>query len=155
MCPHRGARVSEGPYGYAEQFTCPYHGWQFDLDGRVVNVPGPEDFERGNPCEKLGLQAVVVEVLFGMVWFNMDSDCESLAQYLGENITTEIGAYRIEEMVRVLDMTAATDCNWKVLSDNFNEAYHVQIVHPELMPYIETQGDFSQIDLLPNGHNRG
>ena len=155
VCPHRGARVSEGPYGYAERFTCPYHGWQFDLDGRVVNVPGADDFMRGNPCEKLGLQSVVVEELFGMVWFNMDSDCESLAQYLGENITTEIGAYRIEEMVRVLDMTAATDCNWKVLSDNFNEAYHVQIVHPELMPYIETQGDFSQIDLLPNGHNRG
>ena len=155
QCPHRGSKLSLGEIRDCDKVVCPYHGWQFDLDGRVVNVPGPENFTRGNPCEKLGLQPVVVEVLFGMVWFNMDAGCQSLTEYLGENITDEIGAYHIEEMVRVLDMTASTDCNWKVLSDNFNEAYHVQTVHPELMPYIETQGEFSQIDLLPNGHNRG
>lgn len=155
VCPHRGARVAEGPYGFADRFVCPYHGWQFDLDGRVVDLPDPQDFKAGNPCSKLGLEAVVVTELFGMVWFNIDRDCESLEDYLGATIVEEISGYHIEEMVRVLDMTAETECNWKILTDNFNEAYHLQVVHPQLVPFIESQGDFSQIDLMPNGHNRG
>ena len=155
VCPHRGARVTEGPDGTAQRFTCPYHGWEFDLGGRVVSVPGALDFKHGNPCSKLGLQPVLVEELFGMVWFNIDLHSVSLKEYLGQTIFEEIGAYRIDEMVRVLDMTAETHCNWKILADNFNEAYHLQVVHPQLIPFIETQGDFAQVDLLENGHNRG
>ena len=58
-------------------------------------------------------------------------------------------------MVRVLNMTAQADCNWKIITDNFNEAYHVQTLHPELIPYIENDGDTCQFDMLINGHNRG
>ena len=56
-----------------------------------------------------------------MVWFNIDRDCGSLEDYLGATIVEEISGYHIEEMVRVLDMTAETECNWKILTDNFNE----------------------------------
>ena len=155
VCPHRGTRVLAGPDGYADRITCPYHGWQFDRAGSVVAVPSAGDFKQGDPCKKLRLSEVRCEELFGMVWFNMDQKSPTLAASLGSAVVSEIGSYRMEKMVRVLNMTAEAECNWKLITDNFNEAYHVQILHPELIPYIENDGDTCQFDLLENGHNRG
>jgi phenylpropionate dioxygenase-like ring-hydroxylating dioxygenase large terminal subunit len=98
---------------------------------------------------------VQYEELFGMVWFNMDPKAPSLPASLGSSVVNEIGSYRMEKMVRVLNMTAQANCNWKIITDNFNEAYHVQVLHPELIPYIENDGDTCQFDLLEHGHNRG
>jgi phenylpropionate dioxygenase-like ring-hydroxylating dioxygenase large terminal subunit len=155
VCPHRGTRVLSGPDGYAERITCPYHGWQFDRAGNVVAVPNADDFRQGDPCGKLRLAEVRCEELFGMVWFNMDPKAPTLAASLGSAVVSEIGSYRMQDMVRVLNMTAEAECNWKLITDNFNEAYHVQILHPELIPYIENDGNTCQFDLLDNGHNRG
>ena len=155
VCPHRGTRVLAGPDGYTDRITCPYHGWQFDRAGNVVAVPNAGDFKQGDPCTKLHLAEVRCEELFGMVWFNMAAKGPTLAASLGSAVVNEIGTYRMEKMVRVLNMTAEAECNWKLITDNFNEAYHVQILHPELIPYIENDGDTCQFDLLENGHNRG
>jgi phenylpropionate dioxygenase-like ring-hydroxylating dioxygenase large terminal subunit len=155
VCPHRGTRVLAGPDGYAERITCPYHGWQFDRGGKVVAVPGAADFKQGDPCKSLHLAEIPCEELFGFVWFNMDSKAPGLAASLGGAVVGEIGSYRMEKMVRVLNMTAEAQCNWKLITDNFNEAYHVHILHPELIPYIESDSQHCQFDLLDNGHNRG
>jgi phenylpropionate dioxygenase-like ring-hydroxylating dioxygenase large terminal subunit len=155
VCVHRGTRLLHGPDGHAQRITCPYHGWQFSPDGMLVQVPNASDFPGGNPCGRLRLSEVRCEELFGFVWFNMDAKAPSLRDSLGNAVTTEIGSYRMEKMVRVLNITAQADCNWKLITDNFNEAYHVQILHPELIPYLESDGDTCQFDLLENGHNRG
>jgi phenylpropionate dioxygenase-like ring-hydroxylating dioxygenase large terminal subunit len=155
VCPHRGTRLLAGPDGHAARITCPYHGWQFDHAGAVTAVPNAADFRQGDPCGRLGLGEMRCEELFGLVWFNMDPKAPELAAGLGRTVVGEIGSYRMEKMVRVLNMTAESDCNWKLITDNFNEAYHVQILHPELIPYIENDGDACQFDLLDEGHNRG
>ena len=112
-CPHRGARVVDGPEGSATRFVCPYHGWQFDRAGEVVEVPCAEDYPQGNPCGKLRLRELKCQERFGFVWFVADPQAESLEAFLGEVITEELEAYHIEDMVRVLNMTARADCNWK------------------------------------------
>ncbi len=39
MCRHRGARlVNEN--GCHARFTCPFHSWSFDLNGRLAGQPG-------------------------------------------------------------------------------------------------------------------
>lgn len=154
-CPHRGTRLLDGPDGYVAKITCPYHGWQFDHAGKVTYVPNAKDFRQGDPCNTLKMAEVRCEELFGLVWFNMDPNAPSLQTSLGSTVVSEIGSYRMETMTRVLNITAEAECNWKLITDNFNEAYHVQILHPELIPYIENDGDVCQFDLLPNGHNRG
>jgi phenylpropionate dioxygenase-like ring-hydroxylating dioxygenase large terminal subunit len=155
VCPHRGTRIMAGDEGHAERFTCPYHGWQFDHAGVLVAAPNADDFPQGNPCGHLRMKPVQVEELFGFIWFNMDLEAPSLSESLGPNVVEEIGSYRMEKMVRVLNMSTQADCNWKIITDNFNEAYHVQVLHPELIPYIESQADICQFDLLSGGHNRG
>jgi nitrite reductase/ring-hydroxylating ferredoxin subunit len=36
VCPHRGARLSEGDCHYRGTVACPYHGWVFDESGKNV-----------------------------------------------------------------------------------------------------------------------
>lgn len=153
-CPHRGTRVTAAEEGFTERFTCPYHGWQFARDGETVHVPNEDDFGQ-SPCGKARLKAVRCTELFGFVWINMDNSAPSLEEALGATIVNEIGSYHMENMVRVLNITADSPCNWKIITDNFNEAYHVQVLHPDLIPYIEANHEACQFDMFPQGHNRG
>ena len=155
VCLYRGTRLLQGPDGFANKITCPYHGWQFDQSGLLTGLPNAADFRQGNPYGKLRLVEVRCKELFGFVWFNLDAKAPTLKDALGSNVVEEIGSYKMENMVRVLNITAESNNNWKIITDNFNEAYHVQVLHPELIPYIENDGDVCQFDLLPNGHNRG
>lgn len=154
-CPHRGTRFAAVEEGYAEKFTCPYHGWQFSTSGETIFVPNEEDYAQGSPCGKKRLKEIQCRELFGLIWINMDNDCVSLEEFLGEQIVRELSSYHMENMVRVMNMTADSPCNWKIITDNFNEAYHVQVLHPGLIPYIEANYKNCQFDTLAEGHNRG
>jgi phenylpropionate dioxygenase-like ring-hydroxylating dioxygenase large terminal subunit len=153
-CPHRGTRITEAEDGHVQAFSCPYHGWQFDRAGVVTSVPDEEDFAE-SPCGKARLKEMQCEERFGLIWYNFDPDAPSLDAFLGETISRELESHRIEDMLRVLDMTAETRSNWKIITDNFNEAYHVKVLHPELIPYVAADYDDCQFDCFDNGHNRG
>ena len=51
VCPHRGARLSEGKCHYRGTVACPYHGWVFDESGKNVAVlsEGPDSGVCGKP----------------------------------------------------------------------------------------------------------
>src|SRR5262249_38909181 len=38
-CRHRGARVCRADYGATRNFTCTYHGWAYDLEGKLISIP--------------------------------------------------------------------------------------------------------------------
>ena len=153
-CPHRGSRVTEAPEGHAQKFSCPYHGWEFDRAGVVTAVPDEEDFAQ-SPCGVARLKEMRCQERFGLIWFNFNDNAPTLETFLGSQIVDELESHRIEDMLRVLDMTAETKCNWKIITDNFNEAYHVKVLHPELVPYIAADYQDCQFDTFANGHNRG
>jgi phenylpropionate dioxygenase-like ring-hydroxylating dioxygenase large terminal subunit len=52
-CLHRSAQISRGTVRNG-QLTCPYHGWTYDGEGKVVQVPaeGPEGHKFQNRCAK-------------------------------------------------------------------------------------------------------
>ena len=43
-CRHRGAMLCREREGNQRRFTCMYHGWTFDIDGKLVGVPGRESY---------------------------------------------------------------------------------------------------------------
>ncbi len=57
VCPHRGARFSEGHIHWPGTITCPYHGWVFDEQGKNIMVlsEGPDS----KVCGKQGTEAYV------------------------------------------------------------------------------------------------
>jgi phenylpropionate dioxygenase-like ring-hydroxylating dioxygenase large terminal subunit len=139
-CRHRGNALCEGK-GRAARFTCPYHNWSYGLDGKLLAVAKP-DFkgpleEFVGSKEELGLIEVPVECFGGFIFLNPDRNAARLSEFLGE-IADLLAPYRLEEMVPVgLNVREMLECNWKVVMDAFQEGYHIQAVHPELIAAMD------------------
>ena len=50
ICLHRQSRIADG-CGDARRLACPYHSWTYDLDGKLVGVPGKEAFPKHVPAQ--------------------------------------------------------------------------------------------------------
>nr|WP_087572963.1 aromatic ring-hydroxylating dioxygenase subunit alpha [Sphingomonas sp. CDS-1] len=154
VCQHRGNKLVWEAAGSMASFTCPYHSWRFELDGRCSYVQDPEDFPGGDPCDRASLVDVACEQFSGFVWINMDPDCASLRDSLGP-IWDEWLAYPLDNMVRVQATSVRMPCNWKLLMDNFHETYHLPTAHPEGIEYSEDSYQETRLELFENGHALG
>ena len=72
VCQHRGARLTFSDVGTVETFNCPYHGWKWRKDGKLIEAQDSEDFPQGDPCQNLRLEEVKTETFAGFIWINMD-----------------------------------------------------------------------------------
>ncbi len=150
VCNHRGNQVKFDHCGNSRTLQCAYHFWEYDLAGRLINVPDEQDFTQGCPKDQLSLKSVRTGVWGGWVWFNLAPDGEPLEEFLGI-IPHHLGPYHFDRMAMVMNVTVESDCNWKTSVDAFNEVYHVQCIHPELSYTIDDVD--VQIDLYER-HNR-
>jgi phenylpropionate dioxygenase-like ring-hydroxylating dioxygenase large terminal subunit len=153
VCQHRGMELVPTPSGNTRRFTCPYHGWAYDLAGTLKAVPDEADYPQGSPCGQLNLAEIRCELWAGFVWFNMDNECVTLRQYLGP-IADQIESYPMDDMVRTHWVTVEGDFNWKLVQDNFSESYHVPFVHPETKFVMEYSYQQCQFDHYSEGHCR-
>ncbi|HEY3498535.1 MAG TPA: aromatic ring-hydroxylating dioxygenase subunit alpha, partial [Polyangiaceae bacterium] len=136
VCPHRGTRLVSEARGSFECVRCPYHAWEWRLDGRLKRVSDAGSFPPGTKASELSLYAVQAATWLGFVFVNLDPDAEPLAAALAE-LTPLLEPYLLERHVLVRDVTVEWDCNWKVCMDNSNETYHVQSVHPQLLELLD------------------
>ncbi len=77
ICSHRGAPLNECDHGKAKKgrlFACPYHGWTYDLEGKLIGVPfGKEGFD-GIDRDTLGLRPLDVQEKHGMIFVMPNPD---------------------------------------------------------------------------------
>jgi phenylpropionate dioxygenase-like ring-hydroxylating dioxygenase large terminal subunit len=130
VCQHRGARIVSAASGCARRFTCRWHSWVYDLEGSVVGVPDREDFD---PGELDGLAAPPLECSEwgGWVWAVLAGPgvAPPLLEWLGADITQDLGVYRMETMTLIDKIVWEVPVNWKVIIDAFNENYHAAHLH--------------------------
>lgn len=69
-CLHRNAPLSEGDL-FDGCLGCPYHGWTYDQEGRLVGVPAQE---AGAPVPELAVRRWAVTERYGLVWVWMGDD---------------------------------------------------------------------------------
>lgn len=150
VCQHRGNRLFTSTDGCVQQIACPYHGWQYRLDGTLDRVPDEALFEPPVDSAKRSLKPVRWESWAGMVWITMDPDAPSLEAYLGP-ITGNLAGYRFENMVLAKQQTVALEANWKTVRDNFLEQYHVDFIHPQHASLVDCCN--STNTLWPRGHS--
>jgi phenylpropionate dioxygenase-like ring-hydroxylating dioxygenase large terminal subunit len=132
VCHHRGNRVKFDTAGNCATLRCAYHSWEYDLTGKLTNLPDIEGFPQGCPADQLSMTEVTSESWGGWVWYNLDTDCQPLADYLGV-IQNHLDPYHFENSHLSQSLTVEWDCNWKTSVDAFNEVYHVHSIHPELL----------------------
>src|SRR6266568_4790483 len=93
-CRHRGMKVCRYDEGNAAVLTCPYHGWSYSTDGRLVGVPYFREAYHGTLDRSAwGLVEVEQSYLYkGTVWATWDPEAPPFLEYLGD-------------FVRYLDLT--------------------------------------------------
>lgn len=134
-CRHRGTRlVARRCRG--EQITCPYHGWRYAPDGRLLAVPKRSGFD-GLDVEALALTPVRAATWGGFVWVTFDPDVAPLEAYLGA-LTEVLAPWRLTDMRPLLRRTWTLPCNWKAVLDQATESYHLRAVHPRLGDLVES-----------------
>ena len=136
VCQHRGNRLREcglGTTGEARSFTCAYHHWEYELDGSYRRIPDIDTFPQGRP--RRGLREVRCDTWGGFVWYTLNESPEPLREFLGP-IPQHLDPYNFDRMVQTRDITVEWHCNWKTSVDAFNESYHVQGIHPQLLWYL-------------------
>ena len=150
VCQHRGNRIFTNESGSVQQVACPYHGWRYALDGRLVVVPDQERFCPAVEAAERSLQPVKLALWAGMVWVTMDNEAMALADYLGP-IIDNLAPYHFENMILARHQTVTLDANWKTVRDNFLEQYHVDFIHPQHASLVDCCN--SQNILWSYGHS--
>lgn len=135
-CRHRGNALCTTDTGNAKRgFLCQYHLWSYDLEGKLKgllreNLAGPIDKTENS------LLQVSVDTFAGFIFLNPDPDAATLREYLGEDVVSLLEPYNIEQFTTVMDVTEAIECNWKVVMDAFEEGYHINGIHPQLLQVL-------------------
>ena len=130
VCLHRGRLLREMG-GRVERFRCPFHGWTWNLDGQLAEIPCRWDFPHVERDE-FHLPELKTGTWGGFVFINMDRDCEPLADFLGE-LPEHFERWPLEDRYLEAHVAKHLPCNWKVAQEAFMEAYHVIATHPQLL----------------------
>ncbi|MCU1430748.1 MAG: (2Fe-2S)-binding protein [Actinomycetia bacterium] len=134
-CAHRGTALALGCGSFKRgEIRCPYHGWRYALDGRVTEVVDAHEFEP-LPAD-LRARPVRAECWGGFVFVNMDANAEPLLDFL-DPLPTLLAPYRLEDMRFRSYRTTVLPANWKAVVDAFNEGYHVQGLHSQILPWTD------------------
>jgi phthalate 3,4-dioxygenase subunit alpha len=140
MCLHRGMQICRAEMGNASHFRCPYHGWSYRNDGRLVGLPFHADAYGGDAGFPRKGQALLpapgLGVYNGLIFVSLDPDAPPLADYLGDfrfylDYYTGQSAGGIElrgpQRWRI-------KANWKIGAENFaGDMYHTPQTHTSVV----------------------
>lgn len=131
VCRHRAAQVINQAEGQVTKLRCRYHGWTYDLAGRLRGVPefdGVQDFCK----ESEGLAPMAVEECGPLAFIHQGTPRQKLADFL-DPFPAQTAALGLEAMKFCGRREYEIGCNWKVFVDNYQDGgYHVNTVHPGL-----------------------
>ena len=136
VCRHHAAKVVTEACGSASILHCPYHGWNYGLDGSLKGMPefdGVKNFER----QENGLVPVKAETWEAFIFVNLDPHAESLSAFLG-GLATRCAPLELSKLHFFERKTYDIACNWKVFVDNYLDGgYHVPHLHKGLSSVLD------------------
>ncbi|WP_433213032.1 aromatic ring-hydroxylating dioxygenase subunit alpha [Microtetraspora malaysiensis] len=167
-CRHRGARVCRADSGATRNFTCTYHGWSFDLEGKLVSVPNKGGYPESFDTKDWGLVEVPhVESYRGLIFGTWNPEPVALREYLGDM------AWYMDAMLDHDDAGTVVvggvhkwvlEGNWKLAAEQFaTDWYHVNMSHTSALTVLAPSGK-PKAEIVhrtgrqytdPNGHGAG
>ena len=144
-CRHRGARVCRADLGATRNFTCTYHGWSYDLEGKLVSVPNRGGYPDSFSTADWGLVEVPqVDSYRGLIFGTWNPHPESLRDSLGDM------AWYMDAMLNHdAEGTVVVggvhkwvlEGNWKLAAEQFaTDWYHVNMSHASALMVLSPNG---------------
>lgn len=130
VCRHRGASVVTEPSGSGQKnFSCRYHGWTYNADGKLTHIPSKDTAFPKVDCDHMGLKPLSTEVKFGLIWVQLSPAPEvSIATSLGD-LSPELETFKIDEYLVYKTETFKVSFNWKLGVELSLETYHFDKLH--------------------------
>ena len=126
-CTHRGATLAREDYGNQNRFTCPYHGWTFASDGRLISIAAQQDFGDIDKND-YGLKEIPVLERAGLVWAIINSDSKIDMEGFLSGFDDMLAAFNFDKWSYVSKRTFKGP-NWKIAFDGYLEYYHIPTLH--------------------------
>jgi phenylpropionate dioxygenase-like ring-hydroxylating dioxygenase large terminal subunit len=135
VCRHRSASVEVKPCGSNKRaFVCPYHGWSYDLTGRLVGITDGAAFGDVDRSQ-YGLRRLKVAEKYGLVWvvptaLEQGEDAGlDIDSYLGP-LQVDLSGWNMQDWELYSSEPIRPRMNWKLVIDTFLELYHFRYLHP-------------------------
>ncbi len=129
FCLHRGAEISPKGFGNAQEFSCPYHNWLYDLDGKLMGAPHMMHTEGFDP-HQCALPRVRVDTWGGFVFVTFDPDAPPLSAFISR-FAEEFAFLQMEDCAVGARIEFDLKCNWKFVVENLFDVYHVTTIHAQ------------------------
>jgi nitrite reductase/ring-hydroxylating ferredoxin subunit len=144
-CMHRGTKLRMGgSQGSFSEIRCPFHGWTWSLDGRLIRVPCAWDAQH-TASRDYSLPRVKVGLWGGFVFINLDPDAGPLEEYIAP-IAEHFANFHIADRYVALHIEKELFANWKAAAEAFMENYHTQETHPQLL--LANADEATQYDIF-------
>ena len=127
VCRHRGSRVCYEKRGNTSWFSCPYHGWTYDLRGELKAARQmPKDFDMSGS----GLAAIRAELFHGFIMISFAEQPESF-DTAHRLLDATLAPFGLDRAKVAHSESYMIDANWKLAVENYVECYHCAPAHPE------------------------
>ena len=126
VCAHRGVEVASGN-GNLQEFSCPYHGWLYDLEGKLIGAPYMKEAEGFDPAS-CRLKSLRSSVWAGWIFINFDDAAAPLEEHV-RFFDDAFGFLHMEDCRLGSKHVTELDCNWKFVNENLMDVYHFQTLH--------------------------
>ena len=127
VCRHRGSRICLEESGNTSRFSCPYHSWTYNLDGKLLAA---KSLREGIDKSTLGLHTCNIASVSGMLLINLSDNPQSLAN-LQSDLKEPFEMFGFEDLKVAAHKNYPIASNWKLAVENYQECYHCAPAHPE------------------------
>jgi nitrite reductase/ring-hydroxylating ferredoxin subunit len=131
VCRHRGAKVCDEGKGNRSRFSCPYHAWTYNREGKLIGVSGGSTFGDIDKST-LGLTRIPSQEVAGVIWAMLTPGADfDIGDWLG-TMRGQLELLGLRDCHLFSQRTIASP-GWKVTMDGYLEAYHHDTVHADTL----------------------
>jgi choline monooxygenase len=141
VCSHHGTCVAKGS-GNTDKLVCPYHGWVYNLEGRLRKIPKAGSIQEIH-TKGLNLKEIPLQIVgpFIFLWLGNGKPKEFSKDLLEHFSRDHYSNLNFQKRV-----TYEINCNWKVFVDNYLDGgYHVPHMHPGLTTQLNLESYYTEI----------
>ena len=131
VCRHRGTRICNKNEGkFSKTVQCPYHGWTYDLNGKLIGSPHMEEAKDFNKID-YPLFPIKTKIWQGFLFINLSENTTNFNETF-EPINNFLHSWDLNNLIVLDKKRYSVNCNWKLIIQNYCECYHCPMIHPQL-----------------------